>query len=134
MADLGNNGTFGRYSRGGAENADESADVVKEWRDLRGETGKGDKMEGGEDVVDEPSSKSSKSEGFAIVGIGGRLGKEFRRGSQSNEPRATGSGRASVCSDHWWELLWDTLGMNSESSSGVAGAGESVEDVENEEA
>jgi hypothetical protein len=90
--------------------------------------------EGGDDVVDEPSSKSSESEDLAIVGIGGMRGEELWRGSQSNGPPGTGSGRASLWSDHGFEFLWDTLGSNSESSSGVAGAGESVEEVENEEA
>ena len=60
MADLGNNGTFGRYSRGGAENVGESAYAVEEWRGLRGETGKEDETECGEDAVDEASSESSE--------------------------------------------------------------------------
>lgn len=90
--------------------------------------------EGGEDVADEPSSKSSESEDLVTVGNGGMLGEEFWRGSQSKEPPATGSGRASLRSGHWFEFLCDTLGSNSESSSGVAGAGESVEEVEKEEA
>lgn len=32
--DLGNNGAFGRYSRGGTENVGESAHAVEEWREL----------------------------------------------------------------------------------------------------
>lgn len=85
-------------------------------------------------MVDDPSSKSSELEGLGTVWIGGRFGKEFRWGSQSKEPLATASGRANLRSDHWLEFLGDALGANSESSSGVAGAGESVEEVENEEA
>jgi hypothetical protein len=34
LVDLGNRGTFGRYSRGGAENVGESAYVVNEWRNV----------------------------------------------------------------------------------------------------
>lgn len=76
FADLGNNGVSGRYSRGGTENVGESAEIVEEWRDLWGESGKGDETEGEEEVVDDPSSKSSDSEDLATVGIGGKLGEE----------------------------------------------------------
>jgi hypothetical protein len=134
LADLGNNGMFGRYSRGGAENVGESAYAVEEWRELRGESGKGDETEGEEDVVDDPSSKSSESEDLETAGIGGMLGEELWWGSQSNEPPETASGRDNLRSGHWLEFLFDTPGTNSESSSGVAGVGESVEDVEKEEA
>jgi hypothetical protein len=100
LADLGNNGTFGRYSRGGAENAGASALVVKEWRDLRGETGKGGETEGEEEVVEDPSSNSSESRDLVTVGIAGRLGKEFWRGSQPSEPPTTGGGMANFLSGH----------------------------------
>lgn len=58
LADLGNKGAFGRCSRGGVESVGESACAVKEWRGLWGEAGKEDETEDGEDVVDDPSSKS----------------------------------------------------------------------------
>ena len=48
-------------------------------------------------------------------------------GSQPSEPPAAGSGRANFASDHWLELR-----PVSESSSGVAGAGDSVEDEDEE--
>lgn len=92
----------------------------------------GGETEGEEEVVEDPSSNSSESEDLAMVGIGGMLREGFWWGSQSNEPPATGSGRESLVSDHWPDLLWDKPESNSDSSSGVAGAGESVEDEEEE--
>lgn len=81
--------------------------------------------------MDDPSSESSESSDLAIVGIGGRP-REGLRGSQRNEPFTTGSGGANFLSDHWLDLLPATLGPLSESSSGVVGAGESVEEDEEE--
>jgi len=129
--DLGNKGTFGRYSRGGAENVGESAYVVNEWRDLWGETGNGDETECEEEVVEDSSSTSSDSEDLTM---GGMFEERFWWGSHPNEPPAAGSGRARFLSDHWLDLLWNVLGPISELSSGVAGAGDSVEDEEEEEA
>lgn len=54
--------------------------------------------------------------------------------SQLKEAPVTVFGKANFLSDHWFEFRWNPLDANSESSSGVAGAGESEEDVENEEA
>ena len=86
-------------------------------------------IEGEEEVTDAPSSRSSDSQDLAIVGIGAR---PVERGSEPNKPPATGSDEASFLSDHWFDLLPGILGAVSESSSGVAGAGESVEDEEDE--
>ena len=91
-------------------------------------------MEGEEEVADDPSSNSSESEDLLTARIGGRLGDEFRRGAQPSEPPATGGGKVNFLSGHWLEFLRGPLGANSESSSGVAGVGESVEEVENEDA
>ena len=85
--------------------------------------------EGEEEVTDAPSSKSSESSDLAMGGIGARPGE---CGSRPNEPTATGSNGANFLSDHWLDLLPGILGAISESSSGVAGAGESVEDEEDE--
>lgn len=131
FADLGNKGIFGRCSRGGAENVGASACVVNEWRDVWGETGNGGEAEGEEEVIDNLSSTSSNSEDLAMAGIWGMSGEGFW-GSHPNEPSAMGSSRAGFLSDHWLDLLWDILGPISESSSGVAGAGDSVEDEEDE--
>ena len=79
--------------------------------------------------MDDTSSKSSESQDLAMVGVGGRL-REW--GSQPNEPPGAGDGGASFLSNHWLDLLEDVAGPSSESSSGVAGAGESVEDEEEE--
>ena len=79
-------------------------------------------IEGEEEVADAPSSRSSESQDLAMVGIGAR----------PNEPPGAGSDGASFLSDHWLDLLPGILGAVSESSSGVAGAGESVEDEEDE--
>lgn len=54
----------------------------------------------------------------------------FRGRSHPKEPAAAGSARGSFLSDHWLDLLYAILGPVSESSSGVTGAGESVEDEE----
>ena len=97
-----------------------------------GETGNGEEAECEEEVVEESSSTSSDSEDLAMAGIGGMRGARFLWGSHPNEPLAAGSGRASFLSDHWLDLLCDILGPISESSSGVAGAGDSVEDEEDE--
>ena len=105
LVDLGNRGTFGTCSRGGAENVGASAYVVNEWRDERGETDNGGETEGEEEVMDDPSSKSSESEDLAMVGIGARLREGFCRGSHPNEPFVAGSGRANFLSDHWLDPL-----------------------------
>lgn len=109
----------------------ESAYVVNEWRDLWRETGNGDETESEEEVVEDSSSTSSDSEDLAMGGI---FEERFWWGSHPNEPPAAGSGRVRFLSDHRFDLLWDVFGPNSESSSGVAGAGDSVEDEEEEEA
>ena len=86
-------------------------------------------IEGEEEVTETPSSRSSESSDLAMVGIGARPGA---CGSEPNEPLVAGSDEASFLSDHWLDLLPGILGAISESSSGVAGAGESVEDEEDE--
>ena len=86
-------------------------------------------IEGEEEITDAPSSRSSESQDLAMVGMGARLGGW---GSEPNEPPVTGSEGSSFLSDHWLDLLPGILGAISESSSGVAGAGESVEDEEDE--
>lgn len=97
LDDLGNGGTFRRCSRGGAEYVGASAYVVNERRDAWGETGSGGETEGEEDVVDNPSSRSSGSEDLSIIE---RLREGFWWGSHPNEPPASGSGRANFPSDH----------------------------------
>ena len=99
---------------------------------MGGETGNGEEAECEEEVVEESSSTSSESEDLAMAGIEGGFDERFWWGSHPNEPPAAGSGRANFLSDHWPDLLWDALGPISESSSGVAGAGDSVEDEEEE--
>ena len=65
-------------------------------------TGKGDETEGEEDEVDYPSPNPSKSEDLITVGIGGRLGEAFCRGSQ---PAAPGN-RARNRSYLRWRRVW----------------------------
>jgi hypothetical protein len=101
--DRGNKGTFGRYSKGEAENVGASAYVVNEWRDMWGETGSGEESESEEEVVEE--SSSSDSEDLSMAGIGGMLGGRFWCGFHPNEPPTAGSGKAGFLSDHWLELL-----------------------------
>ena len=62
----------------------------------------------------------------------GRGARPRNCGSEPNVPPAAGSDGANFLSDHWLDLLPGILGAISESSSGVAGAGESVEDEEDE--
>jgi len=88
----------------------------------------GGEIEDEEEVVDSPSSRSSGSGDLAIVG---RLREGFWWGSHPKPP-ASGSGKANFPSDHWLDVLEDTPGPISESSSGVAGVGDSVEDEEEE--
>jgi len=132
LVDLGNNGTFGRCSRGGAEIVGESAYVVKEWRDVCGVTGSGEETESEEEVIDVSSSTSSEPEDPAMAGIGGMLGGRLLGESHPNEPPTRGVDN--LRSNHWLEPLRDALRPISEISSGVAGTGESVEDEEDEEA
>lgn len=77
LADLGNNGTFGWCSRGGAENEGERADVVNEWRDVCEVTaGNGEETVNEEEVIEDSSisSSSSEPEEPAMAGTGGMLG------------------------------------------------------------